>query len=129
MPRINENNRQIVKKNKCRESRKGTPAFIQKHLKNKDMQIVQDFDTVEELIKNNDVILNNIKVEKRKAELTKSIITWLTESPDSIEKELISNFFTIANDTPTDKTVSAFQLLWYVLNDAKELKKLMQNEG
>ena len=93
------------------------------------MQIVQDFDTVEELIKNNDVILNNIKVEKRKAELTKSIITWLTESPDSIEKELISNFFTIANDTPTDKTVSAFQLLWYVLNDAKELKKLMQNEG
>ena len=63
--------------------------------------------------------------EKRKVELKANIIHWLTDEPEILEAELISSFFLIASQNPTDERASAFQRLWYIISDAKELKKLM----
>ena len=63
--------------------------------------------------------------EKRKAELKANIIHWLTDEPEILEAELISSFFLIASQGVTDERTAAFQSLWFIITDAKELKKLM----
>ena len=63
--------------------------------------------------------------EKRKKELKSNIIDWLTDEPEVLEKELISGYFLITSLNSSDERASAFQRLWYIISDAKELKKLM----
>ena len=69
------------------------------------------------------------QAEKRKVELKANILHWLTREPEVLENELISSFFLIASQGVTDERTAAFQSLWFIITDAKELKNLMNNEG
>ena len=63
--------------------------------------------------------------ETKKQELINSIISQLTDDPNSDKEELILAFFEIANNAPNGNTVCAFQRLFFILKDAQELKQLM----
>jgi hypothetical protein len=71
-------------------------------------------------------VMQNFLIKKN--ELIEKIISQLTLDPSSDGNELVKAFFVIAETGPSDRTISAFQNMYYILKDAKELKHLLQKE-